>query len=151
MMTLYDADDLWAADDWLRSEVRDDFDAVLAHPRGERIVEGTFNRRARADGNTVGYDTIAASGHHACILHWTRNDGAVQPGDLIRNFGYVDAANHDQLKKVAECVQANAGQSVLVKISRPSAAPSQRELQLTLVPRQGWGGRGLLGCHILPL
>ena len=60
-----------------------DFDAVLAHPRGERIVEGTFNRRARADGNTVGYDTIAASGHHACILHWTRNDGAVQPGDLI--------------------------------------------------------------------
>ncbi|WP_159571558.1 aminopeptidase P family protein [Curtobacterium sp. 18060] len=60
-----------------------DFDAVLAHQRGERIVEGTFNRRARADGNTVGYDTIAASGHHACILHWTRNDGAVQPGDLI--------------------------------------------------------------------
>jgi Xaa-Pro aminopeptidase len=60
-----------------------DFDAVLAHPRGERIVEGTFNRRARADGNTVGYDTIAASGDHACILHWTRNDGAVQPGDLI--------------------------------------------------------------------
>lgn len=75
----------------------------------------------------------------------------LQPGDLIRNFGYVDAANHDQLKKVAECVQASAGQGVLVKISRPSAAPSQRELQLTLVPRQGWGGRGLLGCHILPL
>ncbi|PZE30521.1 aminopeptidase P family protein [Curtobacterium sp. MCLR17_055] len=64
-------------------DVIGDFDAVLAHPRGERIVEGTFNRRARADGNTVGYDTIAASGHHACILHWTRNDGAVQPGDLI--------------------------------------------------------------------
>lgn len=75
----------------------------------------------------------------------------LQPGDLIRNFGYVDAANHDQLKKVAECVQASAGQNVIVKISRPIAAPSQRELQLTLVPRQGWGGRGLLGCHILPL
>ncbi|KAK2611117.1 hypothetical protein N8I77_004493 [Diaporthe amygdali] len=75
----------------------------------------------------------------------------LQPGDLIRNFGYVDSSNHDQLKKVAECVQGNAGQSVLVKISRPVAAPSQRELQLTLVPRQGWGGRGMLGCHILPL
>jgi 26S proteasome regulatory subunit N4 len=75
----------------------------------------------------------------------------LQPGDLIRNFGYVDAANHDQLKKVAECVQGSAGQSILVKVSRPVAAPSQRELQLTLVPRQGWGGRGLLGCHILPL
>ena len=57
--------------------------AIVAHERGERLVEGTFNRRARADGNAVGYDTIAASGAHACILHWTRNDGAVVPGDLI--------------------------------------------------------------------
>jgi Xaa-Pro aminopeptidase len=60
-----------------------DLPAVVAHARGERLVEGTFNRRARAEGNTVGYDTIAASGPHACILHWTRNDGPVVPGDLI--------------------------------------------------------------------
>jgi Xaa-Pro aminopeptidase len=60
-----------------------DLPAIVAHRRGERLVEGTFNRRARADGNTVGYDTIAASGPHACILHWTRNDGPVVPGDLI--------------------------------------------------------------------
>ena len=60
-----------------------DLPQIVAHERGERLVEGTFNRRARADGNTVGYDTIAASGPHACILHWTRNDGAVTPGDVI--------------------------------------------------------------------
>ena len=60
-----------------------DLPNIVAHERGERLVEGTFNRRARADGNTVGYDTIAASGPHACILHWTRNDGPVVPGDLI--------------------------------------------------------------------
>ncbi|MER3394222.1 MAG: M24B family metallopeptidase, partial [Microcella pacifica] len=60
-----------------------DLPQIVAHPRGERLVEGTFNRRARAEGNTVGYDTIAASGPHACILHWTRNDGPVVPGDLI--------------------------------------------------------------------
>ena len=60
-----------------------DLPQIIAHDRGERLVEGTFNRRARADGNTVGYDTIAASGPHACILHWTRNDGPVVPGDLI--------------------------------------------------------------------
>jgi Xaa-Pro aminopeptidase len=52
-------------------------------PRGERIVEGVFYTRARLDGNAVGYDTIAASGPHACILHWTRNDGPVAAGDLI--------------------------------------------------------------------
>ncbi|WP_222942210.1 aminopeptidase P family protein [Protaetiibacter sp. SSC-01] len=60
-----------------------DLPEIVAHPRGERLVEGTFNRRARAEGNTVGYDTIAASGPHACILHWTRNDGPVAPGDLL--------------------------------------------------------------------
>lgn len=60
-----------------------DLPQIVAHPRGERLVEGTFYRRARAEGNTVGYDTIAASGPHACILHWTRNDGPVVPGDLI--------------------------------------------------------------------
>ena len=60
-------------------------DLALAtrHERGERVVEGAFHRRARLDGNAVGYDTIAASGHHACYLHWTRNDGAVREGDLI--------------------------------------------------------------------
>jgi len=60
-----------------------DLPAIIAHARGERLVEGAFNRRARAEGNTVGYDTIAASGPHACILHWVRNDGPVVPGDLI--------------------------------------------------------------------
>ena len=60
-----------------------DRQAIIAHERGERLVEGTFNRRARAEGNAVGYDTIAASGAHACILHWTRNDGPVVPGELI--------------------------------------------------------------------
>ena len=56
---------------------------IIAHPRGERVVEGVFHRRARSDGNGEGYDTIAAAGPHACYLHWTRNDGAVVPGDLI--------------------------------------------------------------------
>ncbi len=56
---------------------------VTAHPRGERLIEGTFNRRARADGNHVGYETIAAAGAHACILHWVRNDGPVNDGDLV--------------------------------------------------------------------
>jgi len=60
-----------------------DLPQIVAHPRGERLVEGTFYRRARAEGNTVGYDTIAASGPHACTLHWTRNDGPVNSGDVI--------------------------------------------------------------------
>ena len=53
------------------------------HPRGERVVEGVFHQRARVEGNDVGYGTIAASGAHACILHWVRNDGTVRRGDLL--------------------------------------------------------------------
>jgi Xaa-Pro aminopeptidase len=64
-------------------EIIADLPSAIAVERGERIIEGTFNRRARLDGNTVGYDTIAASGPHACYLHWTRNDGPVVPGDLL--------------------------------------------------------------------
>jgi Xaa-Pro aminopeptidase len=62
------------------------FEDVIRSLRGaksEREVEGVFNLRARVEGNDVGYGTIAASGHHACILHWTRNDGRLQPGDLL--------------------------------------------------------------------
>ena len=31
----------------------------------------------------------------------------LKSGDQIRNFGYVNQSNHDDLKKVAECVQGN--------------------------------------------
>ncbi|GAB1310410.1 putative 26S proteasome regulatory subunit [Madurella fahalii] len=75
----------------------------------------------------------------------------LKPGDLIRNFGYVNHENHDSLKKVAECVQGNEGQNILVRVSRTSGVSRPQELRLTLTPRRDWGGRGLLGCHILPL
>jgi len=57
--------------------------AAVATPRGERVVEAAFYGRARIEGNDLGYNTIAASGAHACVLHWTRNDGQVRNGELI--------------------------------------------------------------------
>lgn len=56
---------------------------AVAHERGERVIEGTFNAVARREGNAVGYETIAASGAHAGTLHWIRNDGPVREGDLV--------------------------------------------------------------------
>ena len=60
-------------------------DVILRLPsaRSEREVEGIFNLRARVEGNDIGYGTIAASGHHACTLHYTRNDGALDSGSLL--------------------------------------------------------------------
>ncbi len=54
-----------------------------ARQRGERVIEGVFNLRARVEGNDVGYGTIAAAGPHATTLHWMTNDGPVNDGDLL--------------------------------------------------------------------
>lgn len=100
----------------------------------------------------------------------------LKPGDQIRTFGYVNSSNHDNLKRVRECIQGNEGvsvrclltqwlgeknvakavsnnqQNIFVRISRATEDVSRRqELRLTLTPRRDWGGRGLLGCHIGPL
>ena len=57
--------------------------AAITTPRGERVVEAAFYGRARIEGNELGYDTISAAGSHACVLHWTRNDGDVRNGELL--------------------------------------------------------------------
>ena len=57
--------------------------AAVAHHRGERVLEAAFFTKARTEGNDIGYTTIAAGGAHACVLHWIRNDGKVNSGELV--------------------------------------------------------------------
>lgn len=64
---------------------------ALGHPRGERYLEGVFGLRSRLEGNAVGYDSIVAAGSHACVLHWIRNDGALDAGDLLLMDAGVEA------------------------------------------------------------
>ncbi|MCQ9368428.1 aminopeptidase P family protein [Brevibacterium sp. 50QC2O2] len=56
---------------------------AIGHRRGERVIEAAFDLASKVEGNGVGYDTIAASGNHACTLHWVKNTGKVTPGDLV--------------------------------------------------------------------
>ncbi len=58
-----------------------EWDDVLRY--GERWIEGTFFRRARAMGNDIGYDSIVGGGRHATTLHWIENSGPITPGDLV--------------------------------------------------------------------
>jgi Xaa-Pro aminopeptidase len=51
--------------------------------KSEREIEAAFWSRARIEGNDVGYLTIAASGDHACTLHWNRNDGALRRDAML--------------------------------------------------------------------
>ncbi|MEU7576372.1 aminopeptidase P family protein [Streptomyces sp. NPDC041068] len=82
-------------DDWEIGELRKAVDSTVrgftdvigelsgAVASSERWIEGTFFRRARLEGNAVGYGSICAAGEHATIMHWTDNDGPVRPGDLL--------------------------------------------------------------------
>jgi 26S proteasome non-ATPase regulatory subunit 9 len=41
---------------------------------------------------------------------------------------------------------------ITVKALRPNPSGGPAEtVQMQLTPRRNWGGRGLLGCHLLPL
>lgn len=82
-------------DEWEIGEMRRAVDATVrgftdvvrelsqAVATSERWIEGTFFRRARVEGNDVGYGSICAAGEHATIMHWTDNDGPVRPGELL--------------------------------------------------------------------
>ena len=67
------------------AEVAGELPGVLAAGgrRGERWLEGTFWRRARLEGNEVGYSSIIGAGRHATTLHWWRNNGDLEDGQLL--------------------------------------------------------------------
>jgi Xaa-Pro aminopeptidase len=70
------------------------FPAATSVARGERVIESAFYGRARLEGNDTGYPSIVASGAHACVLHWIKNDGDVLPGDLILIDAGVEIESH---------------------------------------------------------
>ncbi|MEV0114266.1 aminopeptidase P family protein [Streptomyces sp. NPDC050844] len=82
-------------DDWEIGELRKAVDSTVrgftdvvrelatAIATSERWIEGTFFRRARLEGNHIGYGSICAAGEHATIMHWDQNDGPVRPGELL--------------------------------------------------------------------
>ncbi|GAA4621742.1 aminopeptidase P family protein [Actinoallomurus vinaceus] len=67
--------------------------AAIAGP-GERWLQGTFDRYARAYGNGPGYATIVGSGKHAPTLHWVRCDGPVLPDELVLLDMGVEVRSH---------------------------------------------------------
>lgn len=110
-------------DDWEIGEMRKAVDSTVrgfvdvvkelstAIATSERWIEGTFFRRARLEGNDIGYGSICAAGEHATIMHWVRNDGEVRPGELL----LLDAG-----------VETNSSTPPTSPAPSPSAAPSPR-------------------------
>lgn len=69
--------------------------------RGAPVAEPEVAQPPFARVNTVAEGSPAAT-------------AGLKPGDEIQAFGYVNSSNHDNLKKVGECVQGNEGVSLLL-------------------------------------
>ncbi|ROT40144.1 hypothetical protein SODALDRAFT_332308 [Sodiomyces alkalinus F11] len=74
----------------------------------------------------------------------------LRPGDQIIRINHVSHLNHNGLREVADCVQQHEGQAMTVEISRSAHRDWRQHLRVSLTPTRHWGGRGLLGCHIIP-
>ncbi|KAI4525239.1 hypothetical protein GGG16DRAFT_98316 [Schizophyllum commune] len=74
-------------------------------------------------------------------------DAGLQKDDLIVKFGHLThkSLTGGSLQPIAELVNANENRHVVIKLLR-----SGETIFANLYPRQGWGGRGMLGCHIVP-
>mmetsp|Transcript_44912 Transcript_44912/g.54412 ORF Transcript_44912/g.54412 Transcript_44912/m.54412 type:complete len:313 (-) Transcript_44912:279-1217(-) len=83
-------------------------------------------------------------------------------GDFITSFGRVDHSNHDELRAIASLVPlaAATGEEVVVRVLRRRRMSVEHDVmheveagvrvgvEVRLRP-MAWGGRGLLGCHIV--
>ncbi|MFC7615607.1 M24 family metallopeptidase [Actinokineospora soli] len=91
-------------DDWEVDQLRGAVDATVqgfadvaaalgaaVRGGGERWLQGTFDRRARALGNGPGYASIVAAGANSPVLHWTRCDGPVAEDAIVLLDAGVEA------------------------------------------------------------
>jgi len=74
-------------------------------------------------------------------------EAALQRGDLVVKFGQLDenSFKSNSLQPLANLVAENENRSISIRVIR-----SDKTVFLTLTPRKDWGGRGMLGCHIVP-
>lgn len=76
------------------------------------------------------------------------NSPAAQAGllaeDRVCRFGLVDATNHRNLTRLATVVATHA--EIPITVVRGSD-----RMDLMLIPDANWGGRGSIGCHLVPL
>jgi len=68
--------------------------------------------------------------------------------DLVLSFGTLTRSSFgsSSLQPLAEYVATQENRELVVKVLRGA----NETVSLTFVPRRNWGGRGLLGCHIVP-
>jgi len=65
--------------------------------------------------------------------------------DLVYSFAGVTVASEGGLQAIGAVVSRSEGTPLELLVMR-----GEGRIRMSLTPRNGWGGRGSLGCHILP-
>ncbi|KAI8088191.1 hypothetical protein BDF21DRAFT_412637 [Thamnidium elegans] len=128
-------------------EIMSDIEKVL-HKVHEAKREGQDNTVPRAEDDTMMMDEVPVA---FAIVNAVAPDSPAYSAGLRRNdriikFGHLDHSNHQRLQALNGFIGQSENQQVPVTILRDGEV-----IEATVTPRSGWGGRGTLGCHLLPL
>ncbi|KAF2234088.1 26S proteasome non-ATPase regulatory subunit 9 [Viridothelium virens] len=144
--------------------LRNDYKTVMAmiedglHTHHEQLQErssstASTSRPAAASGSSQVSDSnqaveVSFAKVNSIASGSPAETAGLKVGDRVTVFGAANWMNHEKLSKVAQVVSENEGRQVLVKVLR---AESAEPISMHLIPRRDWGGRGMLGCHLLPI
>ncbi|CAJ0756457.1 24365_t:CDS:2 [Entrophospora sp. SA101] len=119
------------------SEIEKALHAIHAENKANKLVEGNNDEsigkpKPFAIVNAIAPDSPA-------------KEAGLTKGDRIIRFGYIHSNNNQNLNALNSFVAENVG------VLERGETHSSQLIVLHLTPRHGWGGKGLLGCHILPI
>ncbi|PVF94621.1 hypothetical protein CPB86DRAFT_808456 [Serendipita vermifera] len=123
----------------------DDAAGIRTNGAGPTMVNGTSHNEADSPEDLPGFARVdgVAPGSPAAVAGLIRED-------VVIRFGRLTAADFRQaprsLQPLAALVAEHENQSLDVVVRRAGDLKT-----LNFTPRNGWGGRGLLGCHIVPI
>ncbi|KAJ2477889.1 putative 26S proteasome regulatory subunit [Coemansia sp. RSA 2131] len=82
--------------------------------------------------------------------HSPASEAGLVAGDKIIQYGSVSASSSDCFQALSAETINNINTPLCVAIERVVNGKPET-LELSLLLRRGWGGEGVLGCHILPI
>ncbi|KAI8375729.1 hypothetical protein EDC96DRAFT_305552 [Choanephora cucurbitarum] len=74
------------------------------------------------------------------------DSAGLRRNDQIFKFGHINSTNHERLQALYGLISRSENHQVTVSVLREG-----QTIDIVVTPRSGWGGRGTLGCHLLPL
>lgn len=137
------------------NELRNDYKAVMNEI--ETALQAVYDPSTVGSSPQEVAQPASLSDSAESLVAFARVDGvapnspAAEAGlrreDLILKFGSLARSSFtaNSLQPLADLVSVNENRELQVVISR-----SEETMSLKLIPRKGWGGRGMLGCHIVP-